>query len=79
MHPPPLLHVVAIQETPLCPHHHCHFLRSVQLLAKVTKPLAAGILEVLVAAITAAPLSSQEEVQAAAQKVRRQTPLSETE
>jgi hypothetical protein len=68
-----------MQETPLPPHHHCHFLRSVQLLAKVTKPLAAGNLEVLVAAITAAPLSSQEEVQAAAQKVRRQTPLSETE
>jgi hypothetical protein len=45
LHPPPLLHVAAIQEAPLCPYHHCHFLRAVQLLARVTEPLAAGILE----------------------------------
>jgi hypothetical protein len=74
-----LADTATIQETPLCPHHHCYFLCFVHLLAKVTKPLAAGTLEVLVAAIIAASLSSQEEVQAAAQKVRRQTPLFETE
>jgi hypothetical protein len=48
------------------PVHHVVFFMPYICRARVTKPVAAGILQVLVAARTAF-LSSQEEVQAAAQ------------